>query len=60
MAFPNEQEQEGRKHDIEEVRESCCGSLRANGPIEHPAQCDSINSIHNARVNGKADNPSAK
>ena len=32
-------------------------SLRANGPIEHLAQCDSI---HNATVNGKADNPSSK
>ena len=25
--------------------------------VEHPAQCDSI---HNATVNGKADNPSGK
>jgi len=32
-------------------------SLRANGPIERPAQCDSI---HNATMNGKADNPSGK
>jgi hypothetical protein len=32
-------------------------SLRANGPIEHPAQCDSI---HNATMNDKADNPSGK